>query len=108
MTWRGGSAGRPGAASMTTARSKEVMMSERRGTDRRTFLKTAGAAAGATALAGFPAVLRAQTPTFIVGVVHPVTVPIAEPGEACRLVAQLAGVASNAYGDNKSDSGLEP
>src|SRR5436190_7196277 len=107
MTWPRGSAGRPGAASMTTARSKEAMMSERRGTDRRTFLKTAGAAAGATALAGFPAVLRAQTPTFKVGVVHPVTGPIAEPGQACRLGAQMAADAINAAGGIKSLGGMK-
>jgi len=83
------------------------MMSERRGTDRRTFLKTAGAAAGATALAGFPAVLRAQTPTFKVGVVHPVTGPIAEPGQACRLGAQMAADAINAAGGIKSLGGMK-
>jgi branched-chain amino acid transport system substrate-binding protein len=83
------------------------MMSERRGTNRRTFLKTAGAAAGATALAGFPAVLRAQTPTFKVGVVHPVTGPIAEPGQACRLGAQMAADAINAAGGIKSLGGMK-
>jgi branched-chain amino acid transport system substrate-binding protein len=83
------------------------MMSERRGTDRRSFLKTAGAAAGATALAGFPAVLRAQTPTFKVGVVHPVTGPIAEPGQACRLGAQMAADAINAAGGIKSLGGMK-
>ncbi len=82
-------------------------MSERRGTDRRTFLKTAGAAAGATALAGFPAVLRAQTPAFKVGVVHPVTGPIAEPGQACRLGAQMAADAVNAAGGIKSLGGMK-
>ncbi len=82
-------------------------MSERRGTDRRTFLKTAGAAAGATALAGFPALLRAQTPTFKVGVVHPVTGPIAEPGQACRLGAQMAADAINAAGGIKSLGGMK-
>src|SRR5438132_13625356 len=102
MTWPGGSAGRPGAVSMTTARSKEAMMSERRGTDRGTFLKTAGAAAGATALAGFPAVLRAQTPAFQVGVVHPVPGPIAEPGQACRLGAQMAAGEVTAAGGIES------
>jgi len=83
------------------------MMSERRGTDRRTFLKTGGAAAGATALAGFPAVLRAQTPAFKVGVVHPVTGPIAEPGQACRLGAQMAADAINAAGGIKSLGGMK-
>ena len=82
-------------------------MSERRSTDRRTFLKTAGAAAGATALAGFPAVLRAQTPAFKVGVVHPVTGPIAEPGQACRLGAQMAADAINAAGGIKSLGGMK-
>jgi branched-chain amino acid transport system substrate-binding protein len=78
-----------------------------RGTDRRTFLKTAGAAAGATALAGFPAVLRAQTPTFKVGAVHPMTGPLAEPGQACRLGAQMAVDAINAAGGIKSMGGMK-
>jgi hypothetical protein len=39
---------------------------------RRTFLTAAGAAA-----LGFPAVLRAQVPTFKVGAIHPVTGPLA-------------------------------
>jgi len=85
-------------------------MSERRtgrGTDRRTFLKTAGAAAGATALAGFPAVLRAQAPAFKVGVVHPVTGPLAEPGQACRLGAQMAADAINAAGGIKALGGMK-
>lgn len=85
-------------------------MSEHRrdkGTDRRTFLKTAGAATGATALAGFPAVLRAQAPTFKVGVVHPVTGPLAEPGQACRLGAQMAADAINAAGGIKSMGGMK-
>ena len=84
-------------------------MSERsrkaKGTDRRTFLKTAGAAAGATVFAGFPAVLRAQAPTFKVGVVHPVTGPLAEPGQACRLGAQMAADAINAAGGIKALGG---
>jgi len=78
-----------------------------RGTDRRTFLKTAGAAAGATALAGFPAVLRAQAPTFKVGVVHPVTGPLAEPGQASRLGAQMAAEAINAGGGIKALGGMK-
>ena len=78
-----------------------------RGTDRRTFLKTAGAAAGATALAGFPAVLRAQAPAFKVGVVHPVTGPLAEPGQACRLGAQMAADAINADGGIKALGGMK-
>src|SRR5262252_3853425 len=78
---------------------------ELRMTDRRTFLKTAGAAAGAATLGGFPAVLRAQAPAFKVGVVHPVTGPLAEPGQACRLGAQMAADAVNAAGGIKSLGG---
>ncbi len=73
---------------------------------RRTFLKTAGTAAGAAAL-GFPAVLRAQAPTLKVGAVHPVTGPLAEPGQACRLGAQMAADAINAAGGIKSLNGMK-
>src|ERR1700716_1631952 len=83
------------------------MGKRRTGTDRMTFLKTAGAAAGATAFAGFPAVLRAQAPTFKIGVVHPVTGPLAEPGQACRLGAQMAADAINAAGGIKSLGGAK-
>jgi len=85
-------------------------MSERRtgrGTDRRTFLKTAGAAAGAAAVAGFPAVLRAQAPTVKIGTIHCVTGPLAEPGQACRLGAQMAAEAINAAGGIKSMGGAK-
>ncbi len=88
-------------------------MSDRRGPSRvhrRTFLKVglkaAGTAAGAAAL-GFPAVLRAQVPTFKVGTVHPVTGPLAEPGQACRLGAQMAADAINAAGGIKSLNGMK-
>ncbi len=73
---------------------------------RRTLLKTAGTAAGAAVL-GFPAVLRAQAPTFKVGVVHPVTGPLAEPGQACRLGAQMAADAINAAGGIKALNGAK-
>ena len=74
--------------------------------DRRSFLKTAGAAAGVATLAGFPAVLRAQAPPFKIGAVHPVTGPLAEPGQACRLGAQMATESVNATGGIKSKGGL--
>jgi branched-chain amino acid transport system substrate-binding protein len=73
---------------------------------RRTFLKAAGTAAGTAAL-GFPAVLRAQATTFKVGVVHPVTGPLAEPGQACRLGAQMAADAINAAGGIKALNGMK-
>jgi len=63
---------------------------------RRTILKTA--AAGAAVL-DFPLPLRAQAPVLKIGVVHPVTGPLAEPGQARRQGAtmgarQLAGAVS--------------
>jgi len=65
---------------------------------RRSFLKTAVAGA---AVAGAPRPARAQTKTFKIGAVHPVTGPLAEPGQACRLGAQLAVEAVNAAGGIK-------
>jgi branched-chain amino acid transport system substrate-binding protein len=73
---------------------------------RRAFLRATGAVVGAAAL-GFPAVLRAQAPTFKVGTIHPVTGPLAEPGQACRLGAQMAADAINAAGGIKSLSGMK-
>jgi branched-chain amino acid transport system substrate-binding protein len=76
---------------------------------RRTFLGSVGlgaAGAGAATL-GFPAVLRAQARTFKVGVVHPVTGPLAEPGQACRLGAQMAADAINAAGGIKALGGAK-
>jgi len=74
-------------------------------TDRRTFLKTAGAVAGTAVAAGFPAVLRAQAPTVKIGTLHCVTGPLAEPGQACRVGAQMAADAINAAGGIKSMGG---
>src|SRR5207247_7516191 len=70
---------------------------------RRTFLATTAAGAAA----GFPRPLRAQPKTFKIGVVHPVTGPIAEPGQACRLGAQMAADAINAAGGIKSMGGMK-
>ena len=71
---------------------------------RRAFLKTT--VAGAT-VAAFPLPLRAQAKTFKIGVVHPVTGPLAEPGQACRLGAQMAAEAINAAGGIKSVGGVK-
>src|SRR5882724_7594620 len=71
---------------------------------RRTFLKTAVAGA---AVVSAPATLRAQAKTFKIGAVHPVTGPLAEPGQACRLGAQMAVEAVNAAGGIKSKGGLK-
>src|SRR5881398_3450272 len=71
---------------------------------RRMFLRTAAAGA---AVGGAPRALRAQPTTFKVGVIHPVTGPLAEPGQACRLSAQLATDAINAAGGIKSLGGMK-
>ena len=71
---------------------------------RRAFL--ARATAGAAVL-GFPAVLRAQAPTVKLGLIHPVTGPLAEDGQACRLGAQLAAEHINAAGGIKSLGGAK-
>jgi branched-chain amino acid transport system substrate-binding protein len=70
---------------------------------RRTFLTTAAAG---IAVAGVPVPLRAQPKTFKIGAVHPVTGPLAEPGQACRLGAQMAVEAVNAAGGIKSKGGM--
>jgi branched-chain amino acid transport system substrate-binding protein len=71
---------------------------------RRRFLR---ATAAATAVLGFPPPLRAQAKTFKIGVVHPVTGPLAEPGQACRLGAQMAADAINAAGGIKALGGTK-
>ena len=71
---------------------------------RRTFLKATVAGA---AVAGVPYTLRAQPKTFKIGAVHPVTGPLAEPGQACRLGAQLAAETINAAGGIKGKGGTQ-
>ena len=71
---------------------------------RRTVLR--GAAAGAAVL-GFPLPLRAQAPVIKIGAVHPVTGPLAEPGQACRLGATMAVEAVNAAGGIKAMGGAK-
>src|SRR3989442_5803301 len=71
---------------------------------RRVFLKTTVAGA---AVAGVPLPLRAQPKTFKIGAIHPMTDPLAEPGQACRLRAQLAVEAVNAAGGVKGEGGLQ-
>ena len=69
---------------------------------RRTFLKTTVAGA---AVAGFPLPLRAQPKTIKIAAIHCVTGPLAEPGQACRLAAQIAVDHVNAAGGIKSMGG---
>ena len=71
---------------------------------RRAFIATAAAG---VAIAEFPLPLRAQSKTFKIGVVHPVTGALAEPGQACRMGAQMAADAINAAGGIKSMGGMK-
>src|SRR5881296_388687 len=71
---------------------------------RRTFLETT---AGGAAVLGFPLPLRAQPKTFKIGAIHPVTGALAEPGQACRLGAQMAVDAINAAGGIKGKNGIK-
>jgi len=72
--------------------------------NRRTFLWTTAAG---TAVLGVPRPLRAQAPTFKIGAIHPVTGSLAEPGQACRVGAQMAVDAVNAAGGIKSKGGVK-
>src|SRR6266540_5435684 len=71
---------------------------------RRAVLRRASIVAGVATM-GFPLPLRAQAKTIKVGIVHTVTGPLAEPGQACRLGAQMATDAINAAGGIKSMGG---
>jgi branched-chain amino acid transport system substrate-binding protein len=76
----------------------------RRHSTRRAFLRTAVTGA---AVASVPRPLLAQAKTFKIGVIHPVTGPLAEPGQACRLGAQMAADTINAAGGIKSMGGMK-
>ena len=68
--------------------------------DRRSFLR--GATAASLGVSAFPAVLRAQPRTIKIGMVEPLTGPMADVGQDSRLGAQLAIEAVNAAGGIKS------
>src|SRR5262249_1684997 len=70
---------------------------------RRTFLRAAAAAS----VAGFPLPLRAQPKTVKIAAIHCVTGPLAEPGQACRLAAQIAVDHVNAAGGIKAMGGAK-
>jgi branched-chain amino acid transport system substrate-binding protein len=76
---------------------------------RREFVQAAAALSAAGAL-GFPALVRGQSGPIKVGVLHPVTGPLAYSGQLSRLGAQLAVDEINAAGGIKSLGGakIEP
>ena len=71
--------------------------------NRRALLR--GAAAASVSAGVFPAVLRAQPRTVKVGMVEPLTGPMADVGQDSRLGAQMAVEAINAAGGIKSLGG---
>lgn len=75
---------------------------------RRGFM--AGTAVAAAGIGGFPAILKAQPKTIKVGILHPVTGPLAPSGQQCRLGAKLAIDTINANGGIASMGGakIEP
>jgi len=70
---------------------------------RRGFLR--GAAAVSVGWGAFPAVLRAQPRTIKIGMVEPVSGPMADVGQDARLGGQMAVEAVNAAGGIKSMGG---
>src|SRR3989441_10582897 len=70
---------------------------------RRAFLR--GATASAVGVTAFPSLLRAQPRTIKVGMVSPVSGPMAEVGQDSKLGAQMAAEAVNAAGGIKSMGG---
>jgi branched-chain amino acid transport system substrate-binding protein len=66
-----------------------------------------GAGAAAAAIAGFPAIVRAQAGPIKVGILHPVTGPLAPSGQQCRAGAVMAIEAINAAGGIKSMRGAK-
>ncbi len=70
---------------------------------RRAFL--CGATASAVGVTAFPSLLRAQPRTIKVGMVSPVSGPMAEVGQDSKLGAQMAAEAINAAGGIKSMGG---
>ena len=77
--------------------------------NRREFLKRSAAVAAATAtgLAGFPAIVRGQSGPIKIGVLHPVSGALAYSGGLSRLGAQIAIDEINAAGGIKSLGGAK-
>src|SRR5438445_12644664 len=71
---------------------------------RRMFLNTTATGA---ALGFAPRALRAQPATFKLVVIHPVTGPLAEPGQACRPGPQAGAGRPNHAGGIHAAGGME-
>jgi branched-chain amino acid transport system substrate-binding protein len=76
------------------------------GVNRRVFL-AAGSAAVGLGITGFPAIVRAQSQSVKIGLIHPVTGAISFSGTQCRAGAQMAIEDLNANGGIKSLGGAK-
>jgi len=74
---------------------------------RRRVIATAGAGAAMAALGGFSSLVRAQAPTVKIGILHPVTGPLAYSGSQSRAGAVMALEDINAAGGIKSLGGAK-
>ncbi|MDF3074756.1 MAG: transporter substrate-binding protein [Alphaproteobacteria bacterium] len=78
-----------------------------RGIGRRQLLAAGSTAALVAGVGGFPAILKAQAPAIKVGILHPVTGPLAYSGTQARAGATMAIEAINAAGGIKSMGGAK-
>ena len=84
---------------------KKQMVSRTRGSpDRRSFIAGSVALAG---LGGFPAIGRAQDDAIKIGLLHPMTGPMAYPGQQARAGALMAIDSLNALGGIRSLKGVK-
>ena len=74
---------------------------------RRRFLQQSAALSAATGALGFPGLALAQPAPVKIGVIHPVTGPLAYSGQLCRLGARLAIDEINAAGGIKALGGAK-
>jgi branched-chain amino acid transport system substrate-binding protein len=77
------------------------------GIDRRTFLKATAVVGAATAITGFPAIVRSQPKEIIIGSIQPVTGPLPDIGIAMQRGNKLAADEINAKGGIKSLGGAK-
>ena len=80
---------------------------KRGGVGRRQFIAGSSGVAVMAGIGGFPAILKAQAPAIKVGILHPVTGPLAYSGTQARAGATMAIEAINAAGGIKSMGGAK-
>lgn len=84
-----------------------IEKNKRGGVGRRQFIAGSSGVAVMAGIGGFPAILKAQAPAIKVGILHPVTGPLAYSGTQARAGATMAIEAINAAGGIKSMGGAK-